>query len=598
MTTDPDTFVPRPYPDIVRDLLTTLTGGTVRETATVPVGDVVELRLLADRPIRRVSHLQGEIEVERPVRNESGDVVLDGNGDPEIETVGVPYRFTDADFELFATGAAGAEHDAIRFRSTGRRPPVGSTVTVNYYPTQTRPTPITDLNVGSVTRTMLESVARELSLVELQMENVYRSAFLDLAEGSNLDKVVALVGVQRRPVGVATTRLRFSRAPGSTGRITVPTATVVSDADGNRYSTVAPLVLEPGEPSREILAAGLSRSTPAVDAGALAQLEVLIAGVASVTNDSPAADAAAAETDDELRRRARSALSVAARGTLDALRFGLLAIPGVKDVAVTEFPNDIAGEIRIDVAYERDGDAALEAQVAERIEDLRPAGVRVLPPVPTTNTDFTVAASITLGGSGVSGSDLVSLQSALEERVVAYIRSLPPGGTLRQAQVVLAALTDVRIVDASFEFAVGGGTPTTTVSAPTGTVLRPLQPFAFTVATESGAAGPGETIHVDTMVPVHLVVGVTAADAEAAIITAASAWAASRQGGQTITADALIAALRDDTRHQIIRAEMTVTTEAADRFLQLADGLGSHPVGPDDHVVIRTIRVVVREGGV
>lgn len=328
MTADPDTFVPRAYPDIVRDLLTTLTGGTVRETATVPVGDVVELRLLADRPIRRVSHLQGEIEIDRPVRNESGDVVLNTDGDPEIETVGVAYRFTDADFELFATGAAGVEHDAIRFRSAGRRPPVGSIITVNYYPTQTAPTPVTDLNVGSVTRTMLESVARELSLVELQMENVYRSAFLDLAEGTNLDKVVALVGVKRRPVGVATTRVRVTRAPGSSGRITVPTATVVSDADGNRYSTVGPLMLEPGEPSREILAAAVSRSTPAVDAGALTQLDVLIAGVAAVTNDSPAADAAAAETDDELRRRARSALSVAARGTLDALRFGLLASPG------------------------------------------------------------------------------------------------------------------------------------------------------------------------------------------------------------------------------------------------------------------------------
>ncbi|HEY3485263.1 MAG TPA: baseplate J/gp47 family protein, partial [Ilumatobacteraceae bacterium] len=308
MTATPDTFVPRPYPDIVRDVLTTLTGGTVREVAVVPPGDVIVLSQLADRPIRRVSHLQGEIEVQRPVRDANGDVVLDTNGDPEIETVGVPYRFTDADFELFATGAAGDEHDAIRFRPNGRRPPVGSTVTVNYYPTQTRPTPITDLNVGSVARTMLESVARELALVELLMENVYRSAFIDTAEGSNLDKVVALVGIKRRPAGVATTRVRFTRAAGSTGQITIPTATVVADGDGNRYTTVAPLVLEPGEPSREVLAAGVSKSTPAVAANAIDRLEVLIAGIASVTNESPAADAAAAETDDELRRRARGAL--------------------------------------------------------------------------------------------------------------------------------------------------------------------------------------------------------------------------------------------------------------------------------------------------
>ena len=409
MTTEPHGFVPRPYPDIVRDLLTTLTGGTVRETAVVPTDDVIELRLLAERPIRRVSHLQGEIEITRVVRAPNGDVVLGADGEPEQETVGVPFRFTDADFELFATGAEGDEHDAIRFRPNGHRPRTGSTVTVNYYPTQTLPVPITDLNVGSVTRTMLESVARELAVQELLMENIYRSAFIETADGANLDKVVALVGVQRRPAGVATVQVRFTRAPGSTGRITVPVGTVVADADGNRYATVTPLVLEPGEPSRQVVAAAVSRGTAAVAAGALDRPEVLIAGVSGVTNEAPAAEAAAPESDDELRRRARGALAVAARGTLDALKFGLLSIPGVKDVAITEFPNGVAGEIRIDVAYKPE-DPDVEAEVAERIADLRPAGVRVIPQR-AASADVTVTAALTLAGAGVSPADEAELRA-------------------------------------------------------------------------------------------------------------------------------------------------------------------------------------------
>ncbi len=142
MTGFPDIFAPRPYPDIVRDLLTTLTHGTVRETVVVPApvggnGDEIRLDRLAERPIRRVSHLEG--------------VVRLANGNE------VPYRFTAADFELVEPEGGG--FNVIRFRPGGARPPVGSQLTINYYPVQIDPPPLTDLNVGSVTRTLMEAVA-------------------------------------------------------------------------------------------------------------------------------------------------------------------------------------------------------------------------------------------------------------------------------------------------------------------------------------------------------------------------------------------------------------------------------------------------------
>ena len=81
---------------------------------------------------------------------------------------------------------------------------------VNYYPIQTPPVPLTDLNVGSVTRTMLETIAREMAMVYLDLDFVYKSAFIDSAEGGSLDRVVALVGVSAsRPA----TRLHASGSP-------------------------------------------------------------------------------------------------------------------------------------------------------------------------------------------------------------------------------------------------------------------------------------------------------------------------------------------------------------------------------------------------
>ncbi|WP_456788809.1 baseplate J/gp47 family protein [Cellulomonas sp. P5_C5] len=594
MTGLPDGFSPRPYPEIVRDTLTTLTGGTVREVVTVPAGDLVVLDTLADRPIRRVSHLQGVVDVVRPLRDANGDVVRDAQGAAVSETVPVPYRFTDADFEVVATGQNGTERDAIRFRPTGRRPPTGSTVVVNYYPSQARPAPITDLNVGSVARTLLESVARELALVELQLDAVYRSAYLETAQGSSLDKVVALVGVSRRPGGVPTARVRFARSAGSTGRIAVPVGTVVSDAESNRYATTVPLLLEPGEDSREVLAAAVSPATTPVGAGALDRLEVLIAGVGTVTNESPAAAAGSPETDDDLRRRARGALSVAARGTLDALRLGVKNIEGVLDVTATEFPHGVPGEVALSISYDGEPTPEVLALVQERIDDLRPAGIRVNP-VSTAKQPVQVTATVVLAGSGVGGAELVSLQEALEERVSAVLRDVPPEGTARQGPLSAAALTDPRIVDATFILSVGGE-PQASVTAPVGTVLAPVRPFTLLVTTESGT-GPSADVLVDAVVPLHLAPGVTAADAEQALSLAARSWAGTLGAGTAITVDGFIAAVRDDTRFAVVRSDVALTTEAGDRFLRLGDGLGAHPVGTDDRVEIRSVAIEVREGG-
>ena len=171
-------YTPRPYPHIVRDLLTTLTGGTVREAVTAPVAGPLQLNQLASRPIRRISHLEG---------------VTDVAGTP------VPVRFTNADFDLADADNDGLP-DVVVFRDNGRKPIPGTTLTVNYYPTQiARPVPLTDLNVGSVARTVLETFAREIAQDEQYLNLIYRSAFLDTAEGSGLDKVVALIGVTRLP---------------------------------------------------------------------------------------------------------------------------------------------------------------------------------------------------------------------------------------------------------------------------------------------------------------------------------------------------------------------------------------------------------------
>jgi uncharacterized phage protein gp47/JayE len=562
--TEPPTYSPRLYPDIVRDLLTTLTGGTVREAVTAPTDGPLVLDRLAQRPVRRVSHLDGVT---------------------PVGTTNVPVRFTDADFELADLDGDG-EDDAIVFRENGRRPTPGTTLTVNYYPVQIdRPVPLTDLNVGSVVRTLLETVGRELALTEQYLDLIYRSAFIETAEGGSLDRVVALIGVRRQPAGFPVVGLEVSRNAATGERVTLPAGTVVTDPGGHRYATVADLTLEVGEASRTVLAAGVTADTALVGAGELERFETLVAGVTRVTNPEAARRQAAAETDAELRRRSRGALHGAARGTLHALRFGVLSVQGVRAVEITEFPNGRAGEITVDVAYESPDDTAAPLAVARRIEELRPAGIRVIT-ASAARKQVRVQVALVLAGTGVPGAEFGALAEGVEARVTARLTDLAPGATVRLNALLAAVLEDARIADAEVTFTGADGATIAALSLAAGEVLDVLHPFTFPppTAERTDATQVATVAQVEFSLPVHLAPGVTHTEATEAIELAVDGHLTTRGPNSPLTLDGVAAAIRDDTRYSLVRESASVLVEHAGQFTQLLDGQGSYPPGPAEQL--------------
>ncbi len=566
-------FEPRPFADIVRDVLTTLTGGTIRERVVVPAGDgPIELTRLAHRPIRRISHMQGRVRI---------------SDDPE--TGELDYRFTPADYELVASDGS-EEPDRVLFRPQGRHPVPGSELIVNYYPFDIPPEPLSDLNVGSVIRTLLESVSAELAYEEQLLDQVYRSAFIETAEGKDLDRVVALVGVKRFPAGIATARVRFTRTPGSMGRITVPAGVVVTDAPGeNRYATTVPLTLEPGEQARDVLAAAADARTDTVSAGALDRLEVLIAGIGAVRNEAAVA-AAQAETDEALRRRARSALRATARGTLEALQYGLRGVDGVKDVAVSEFPNGVAGEVRVDVIYERDSEDTRTA-VRNRVDLLRPAGIRVLlGDAARLRVAVTVAAELT--DDAADAAERAEITGGIEDRIASVVEAVAPGGLIRNAPLVAAALADARVADAQVTLAAEGGAPVDKLQLGDGVAAELVRPFTITLP----AAATAGSADVDLTLPLMLEPGVTRADAESAIRLAVEAHLATRSPTAPLDVDGLAANIRDESRYGLVREEAVASVEAGGRFAQLTDGLGVFAPDPGQTLRLRTLALDIREG--
>jgi len=581
-------FIDRSYPDIVRDVLTNLTQGVTREIHRVdydadarPI--VVPDIALERRPVRRASFVQGVVEAADP-------------GDPPV-----PYIFTANDYDLVGDEPGASDLHSIRFRPFGRKPAPGTDIAVNYYPRTTDPVPVNDLNVGSVVRTVLEAVSREMALLYTQLNAVYESAFLETATAESLDRVVALLGYRRFRAGRPAGSVIFRRRPGSSGSITIPAGTPITDAaDTIRYETVETRTMLAGESVAEVRVRGAAESTPPIDAGQLSVIQRAIAGLDTVTNERPTSRVNEEETDEELRARARDALLAANKGTLESIRFGLLQLPEVRDVSLDEFPNGVPGELRVNVVLaDGNGSSTLPPEVLERIEELRPAGIRIVSGA-ADSVNITARVALTLAGASLPPAEIEEIREGVRRVLIEQVGGKGVGERIRNRPLTSALLADTRIIDAAVSLGALGETP----GAP-GADFQPDSAKAMLLArdnisfdaeefAESTAAG-AQSIPVDANASfgVTLVGGTTIEQARDAINTRLEIYFASLAAAAVITAEAILQTVRNDAQYAVDPLRMIVTLTAADQFVQIAQGGPAFTVKPNQTFNVVDVQVTL-----
>jgi uncharacterized phage protein gp47/JayE len=577
------TFVNRSYPAIVQDVLTALTGGITGEshkveydaTATpIVIPDIVLLR----RPVRRVSMVRGFVAA------------------ATADELPVETLFSLNDYELIASDNDPDDFSRIRFRPLAQRKPAPKTeVTVNYYPRTTDPTPLTDLNVGSVTRTIVEAMSRELAALYAQLNIAYDSAFLETATGASLDKVTALLSYTRFRAGYAVGSVTFTRRPGAIGGITIPAGTPITDsADKIRYVTSERYDMLAGESVAEVRVQGALETTPAVEAGKLVVIQRAIAGLDGVTNLRPTIRAADDESDEALRARTRDALLTANKGTVEAIRHGLMALKGVSDVAVVEMPNGVPGEIQLSIQLDDPPPAGgdVPQRVLDRIEELRPAGIRVLRAL-SPMVALSAKVSLVLAGSGLAAAEIEAVRTGARERLLQEVKRKGVGERIRVKPIVAALLSDARIVDASLTIGPTGGDP------PAGEDFQPpadagtslvkdeigFEPETFAETPSS----PSQRIRVEVsaMIGAAPVGGRTPDAIRTELTTRLTDYFSTLSVGTNIDTASLLQALRNDTAYAIDPMKLSVTLTAQDQFVLIAQGGQSFEVkGDQDFAVI------------
>jgi uncharacterized phage protein gp47/JayE len=368
-------FRAEPFGVFVDDLVSSLTGGVTREV------------------FRMVPELA-------PFRLADADEVQPDTVRVHGLCADVHTRFRNGiDFDV--------DHGVVVFRAAPALvPDPGSWFYVSYerVPDAQSPPRLTDRNPGSVLRTLAESFAREFAVLSRQLEQVYDAAFLDTAEGRDLDQLVALVGLERRTALFAAGEVVFSRSTPAPGEITIEQATRISTADvpGVTVVTTESRTVRTGALSVTVpVRAELSGAPGIAAANTLTVIHRPILGITGVTNPEPTAFGGVAETDDALRRRARRALDLAGGGTTGAIIGALSSVEGIReqDVRVTEDHILTPGVVNVTVAV-TDLDDSRQQRAIDLLEAVRPAGVRIfhnLHPTPAP------VADPGLGGGAIDG---------------------------------------------------------------------------------------------------------------------------------------------------------------------------------------------------
>jgi hypothetical protein len=267
--------------------------------------------------------------------------------------------------------------------------------------------------------------------------------FLDSAESRDLDRLVAdryAPDIVRKPPVAAVVPLTFSRPNPAGAFINLPVGYKVRTVRGTEFVLTQVLSIPAGStaPVTVPAQAFVVGTTGNVQAQTITQFIAQPPDpVLTVTNLEPASGGADTESDASLRSRCRDFFRTARRGTLAAIQFGALTVPGVSTANAIEdldpFTGDPSGVVRVYIADALgQGNTVLANAVRIALLEYRAAGivVDVFGAVPRYE-------DIRLRLRFLPGTDTGAAFEEVRFLLVSEVNALMPGETL-PASLILA----------------------------------------------------------------------------------------------------------------------------------------------------------------
>lgn len=445
-------LIVRPFQEIVDDILTAIVGGVVNEQVFFDLKE--DLYPLA-QPATEVRTITGTLSTR----------ASDGTLQPQHHTF---QKLVDYDFR--------ADDNVVIWLPQGQHPDDETIFFIDYFRRDSR-SPLSDINIGSVTRTLGEAIGREIAVVYQQINEAYLSGFVDTAKGQSLDRVVAILDVKRKTKEAAIGLVTFFRDPSAgDGNITIPENTLLSTDKGEATFVTAELrTLQRGQVRIDVpIRATAASSGPLgiVKAGAITTLAQPIAGISRATNFEATVLGNEDETDEQLRARAKAVLRGLGKATLAALAKVIFEnrakLAEVYDPNSSPLKRSAPGTVRLLVESEPERFLSLRTAV----EQTRAAGVYATLLARYVFFKPRIRAAIS---PGLTAAGKIKLTEQIIEALQKYVDGLSAGEPARGDKLLQAIVSlkevskelgEVKIVDVITSRAdVGSPEPETLVKA-------------------------------------------------------------------------------------------------------------------------------------
>lgn len=314
--------------------------------------------------------------------------------------------------------------------------------------------------------------AAGLSAVYQRLYELYWARSPVNAYGAMLSELVRLNGLERRPATRSTT---VATITSSIASVAVPTGTIVTDAEGNRWKTTIDAITDTGAPYEASVTLEALNTGP-IELASGQTLEPLSAltNVDSIVTSEAALAGRNIETDAELRARRRSSTNRTGASP-GRVYTNVTALSWVKSARVVTNPSNAAAVVDGVSLAARESNVIVYPEITApdtRITDLAEAIAAGMPPSSPWSGSESEALDIG-GGSTLTvrwdwaGADAVAfvVTLVLDGRTAAdaepevntaietYINSLSVGETVRHLRVLAAISTVQGVVGATVTIA-------------------------------------------------------------------------------------------------------------------------------------------------
>lgn len=296
---------------------------------------------------------------------------------------------------------------------------------------------ITNIYAGSVIRTIIEAILAEVDIQNYSIDQIYKAMNIDTATGDDLDAIVAILGVTRRTATYGEGTVVFGRSNTYESDIAIQYAQMVStkqDANGDIKEFIVideDAVLAAGQLQTTVNIRALEPGRIYLPTNTIIVMNTSVIGIQYVTNNVEFISGMDAETDDELRARAKQALAGLGKGTTAALRSAIINVTGVVDAVPMDLSRGVGTSDFVVITNDIPPPVTLTNAISEAVRITKAAGIDIGIIYPTINSQNIVVTITNTLGIAISESDIDEAGKA----ILKYCNNLSIGDTLIISQL-------------------------------------------------------------------------------------------------------------------------------------------------------------------